>query len=88
MLWNQGSQSFHLPRETEFFHEIFIFSTSLVYIHTLNVMTPTQIYIDANLAAKFIHKLAEILLNRVALISYARFFERDRQSCIQFVIVC
>ena len=30
MLWNQGSQLFHLPHETEFFHEIFIFSTSLV----------------------------------------------------------
>ena len=29
MLWNQGSQLFHLPHETEFFHEIFIFSTSL-----------------------------------------------------------
>ena len=30
MLWNQGSQLFHLPHETEFFHEIFIFSTSLM----------------------------------------------------------
>ena len=30
MIWNQGSQLLHLPHETEFFHEIFIFSTSLV----------------------------------------------------------
>merc|ERR1712240_456797 len=33
MFWNQGSQLFHLPHETEFFHEIFIFSTSLMYTH-------------------------------------------------------
>ena len=30
MLWNQGSQLFHLPHETEFSHEIFLFSTSLM----------------------------------------------------------
>ena len=35
MLWNQGSQLFHLPHETEFFHEIFIFSTSLMYIYDI-----------------------------------------------------
>merc|ERR1712219_87080 len=32
MFWNQGSQLFHLPHETEFFHEIFIFSTNLMSI--------------------------------------------------------
>ena len=32
MFWNQGSQLLLLPNETEFFHEIFIFSTSLLYI--------------------------------------------------------
>ena len=37
MLWNQGSQLFHLPHETEFFHEIFIFSTSLMYIHVVSI---------------------------------------------------
>ena len=42
MLWNQGSQLFHLPHETEFFHEIFIFSTSLMAMHdAIGAMWPS-----------------------------------------------
>ena len=39
MFWNQGSQLFHLPHETKFFHEIFIFSTNLLCIPCTNFPT-------------------------------------------------
>ena len=43
MLWNQGSQLFHLPHETEFFHKIFIFSTTLVAIDSPAVSSSLRI---------------------------------------------